>query len=127
MAKPQWCSKVFINCERPCNKVIESAKTKERVVKGINKIYIGEEGKASSNERQYEGNEKNSSKDNSIAQINRRPEINCFSPERISAQGYQNVLVKRSKSEVTPERDKVEVSIFIFPFHLASLRIHIRL
>jgi len=109
MAKPQWCSKVFINCERPCNNVIESAKTKERVVKGINKIYIGEEGKTSSNGRQYEGNEKNSSKDNSIAQINRRPEINCFSPERISAQGFQNVLVKRSKSEVTPERDKVEV------------------
>jgi len=86
MVKPQWCSKVFINCEGPCNKVVDSNKTKERFMKGINKIYIGDEGKTLLDGRLDDGYEKIGAK-----------------------QHLQSVLVKRSKSEVTPDRDKVEV------------------
>ena len=67
-------------------------------MKGINKIYIGDEGKTLLDGRLDDGYEKIGAK-----------------------QHLQSVLVKRSKSEVTPDRDKVEVGFSMFPLHLASL------
>jgi len=90
-AKPQWCSKVLINCEKPSNQANES--TKQGAVKGINKVYIGDCGKTSNAEE-----ETVAFKDNS------------FSSENITAKPLQGAFVKRSKSELTPDREKVEVT-----------------
>jgi len=95
VAKPQWCSKVLINCEKPSNQANES--TKQGAVKGINKVYIGDCGETSS------AGESNS--EETVAS-----KVNSFSSENIPSKPLQGAFVKRSKSELTPDREKVEVT-----------------
>ena len=93
MTKPQWSSKVLINCDKQEERATKYAR--EEHEKGINTVYIRDDEEASC--AQGKG---------CIGLENREFRL----PERSGVKHIHSIFVKRSKSEVTPDREKVEVS-----------------